>query len=337
MYQLGIDVSKATLDICLLLDGVRGRIKTKKLKNDYRAVHVILAWLQQQNCKPEDVHTIMEATGVYNELLATGLHLAGVTVSLANPHRSREFARVMDILIKTDKVDAWMLACYGALKEPEPWSPPPEEIRYLSSLLKRRDLLVADAVREKNRLEKYRSTNTPEILIQSAEKMLLRLNEEIAVLESLLKEHIDSNASLKEDLALLTSIKSVGQQLALNMLVIMRSHEFDSAEQAAAFLGVVPVEKRSGTSVRGRTKMSKIGPPKMRAKLYLSALCGLRFNPLMKSIYERLCLSGKPKMVAVGALMRKLIHWCFGVLRTRHPFDINYQRVDAQSACKAAF
>ncbi|MFQ6292745.1 IS110 family transposase [Yersinia enterocolitica] len=71
MYQLGIDVSKATLDICLLLDGIRGRIKTKKVKNDYQAVHIILTWLQQQNCRPEDVHTIMEATGVYHELIVS--------------------------------------------------------------------------------------------------------------------------------------------------------------------------------------------------------------------------------------------------------------------------
>ncbi|EEC1006678.1 IS110 family transposase, partial [Salmonella enterica subsp. enterica] len=92
----------------------------------------------------------------------------------------------------------------------------------------------------------------------------------------------------------------------------------------AAFLGGAPVEKRSGTSVRGRSRMSKIGPPEIRAKLYLAALCGLRFNIAMKSIYERLCLNGKAKMVAIGALMRKLIHWCFGVLKSRQPFDINY-------------
>ncbi|OOO72851.1 hypothetical protein AJR18_023100 [Shigella boydii] len=87
-------------------------------------------------------------------------------------------------------------------------------------------------------------------------------------------------------------------------------------EQAAAFLGVVPVEKYSGTSVRGCPKLSKIGPPEIRAKLYLASLCGLRFNPLMKAMYERLCLRGKAKMCAIGALMRKLVHWCYGVLKT---------------------
>ncbi|HED1423155.1 TPA: IS110 family transposase [Kluyvera georgiana] len=154
--------------------------------------------------------------------------------------------------------------------------------------------------------------------------MLTRLNDELAKIELMLKQHIEKHIVLKEDYELLTSIKSVGPQLGLNMLVILRSHDFRTAEQVAAFLGVAPVEKRSGTSVRGRSRMSKIGPPEIRAKLYLAALCGLRFNIAMKSMYERLCLNGKAKMVAIGALMRKLIHWCFGVLKSRQPFDTNY-------------
>jgi transposase len=102
MNQLGIDVSKKTLDICLLQEGHRGRIKTKKLKNDYKSVHIIVSWLQTQHCELQNVHIIMEATGVYHELLATSLHLAGGHVSLANPHRSREFAKGMGILTKTE-------------------------------------------------------------------------------------------------------------------------------------------------------------------------------------------------------------------------------------------
>ncbi|MHC2045557.1 IS110 family RNA-guided transposase [Klebsiella pneumoniae] len=324
MYQLGIDVSKKTLDICLMLEGVRCRLKTKKVKNDFKAVHIITEWLEHHNCTISDTHIIMEPTGVYHELLATGLHLAGGKVSLANPHRTREFARGMDILTKTDKVDAWMLACYGALKQPEAWAPPAEEIRHLSALLKRRDILVSDAIREKNRLEKYRATHTPEAIIISAENMLARLNDELAKIELMLKQHVESHLCLKKDYELLTSIKSVGPQLGLNMLVIIRSHDFRCAEQVAAFLGVAPVEKRSGTSVRGRSRMSKIGPPEIRAKLYLAALCGLRFNKAMKTMYERLCLIGKAKMVAIGALMRKLIHWCFGVLKSGRKFDIDY-------------
>ncbi len=95
----------------------------------------------------------MEATGVYHERLATELHDAGFRVSLANPHRSREFARGMGIMTKTDKVDAYMLACYAFLKKPHRWEPPAPEIRYLGALLRRRDVLLGDALREENWLE----------------------------------------------------------------------------------------------------------------------------------------------------------------------------------------
>ncbi|ELW7711961.1 IS110 family transposase, partial [Escherichia coli] len=171
---------------------------------------------------------------------------------------------------------------------------------------------------------------------ESVEAMIGQLNAEIKRLDRLIRSHLNQHPELKKDFDLLTSIKSVGYQLGLNMLVILRSHDFATAEQAAAFLGVVPVEKYSGTSVRGCPKLSKIGPPEIRAKLYLASLCGLRFNPLMKAMYERLCLRGKGKMCAIGALMRKLVHWCYGVLKTQKPFDVGYLSSYARSACKAA-
>lgn len=336
MFQLGIDVSKKTLDLCLLREGVKGRVKTRKLKNDLNAASTVIVWLRKQHCEPKDVHIIMEATGVYHESLAYGLHRAGAMVSLANPHRAREFARGMDILTKNDRVDAYMLACYGALKEPEPWEPPPENIRYLSALLRRRDALVTDRTREKNRLEKCRATDSPPAVTESIESVLQSLSTELNNLDGLIQEHLEQHPELKKDFDLLTSIKSVGCQLGLNMLVILRSHRFKTAEQAAAFLGVVPVEKFSGASVRGRSRLSKTGPPEIRAKLYLASLCGLRFNPVMKAMYERLCQCGKAKMCAIGALMRKLVHWCYGVLKTQKPFDAEYLSSDARSACKAA-
>lgn len=321
MFPVGIDVSKATLDLCMLYDGMQGRIKTKKIKNDSSASLAIFAWLRRQHCGPEDIHFVMEATGVYHEKLATALHDAGGYVSLANPHRSREFARGLGILTKTDKVDAYMLACYALLKKPHRWIPPAPEIRHLKALLRRRDVLVSDVVREKNRMEKYESTDTPAEVISSSLHMLQVLMQEVKDTEKLVTRHILAHPDLKRDYELLTSIKSVGPQLGTHMLVVLRSHDFKSAEQAASYLGVVPVEKRSGTSVRGQARMSKIGPPQLRARLYLSALCGKTHNPRMRNIYDQLCLRGKPKMVAIGALMRKLVHWCYGVLCSGREFS----------------
>lgn len=320
MFPVGVDVSKSTLDLCMLYDGIKGRIKTRNIRNDRSATDNIIRWLRLQHCGPQDVHLVMEATGVYHERLATDLYDAGFCVSLANPHRSREFARGMGIMTKTDKVDAYMLACYALLKKPHRWKPPAPEIRHLSALLRRRDVLLGDAVREENRLEKYLSTYTPADVISSCMRMAHLLREEVDSIERQIKAHIQACPDLKRDFSLLTSIKSVGPQLGMHMLVVLRSYNIESAEQAAAFLGVVPVEKRSGTSVRNRFRMSKIGPPQLRAKLYMSALCGKIHNKRMRNMYNELCLRGKPKMVAIGALMRKLVHWCYGVLKTGTAF-----------------
>ncbi|MBK5016672.1 IS110 family transposase [Pantoea sp. S62] len=122
MFPVGIDVSKSTLNICILYDGVKGRIRTKKIKNDRSAAGNVFRWLHLQHCGPEDVHLIMEATGVYHERLALSQHEAGAYVLLANPHRSRDFARVMSILTKTDKS---MHICWPVMpaEKPSPLGP----------------------------------------------------------------------------------------------------------------------------------------------------------------------------------------------------------------------
>lgn len=176
------------------------------------------------------------------------------------PHRSREFARGMGIMTKTDKVDAYMLACYYAfLKKPHYWEPPAPEIRYLGALLRRRDVLLGDALREEKRLEKYLSTDTPADIISSCRRMAQLLREEVSNIERQIKAHIKASPALRRDYTLLNSIKSVGPSWGC-MLVVLRSHNFASAEQAAAFPGRGAVEKRSGTSVGSRPRMSKIGP-----------------------------------------------------------------------------
>jgi len=105
------------------------------------------------------------------------------------------------------------------------------------------------------------------------------------------------------------------------------THNFGSAEQLAAYLGLVPVERQSGGSVMGRTKLSKAGPAKIRAVLYMAAVVAIRCNPHVKSIYERLLARGKSKMSALGAAMRKLVHLCFGALKTRQPYQRDYGKI----------
>ncbi|AJC68061.1 transposase [Dickeya zeae EC1] len=324
MYYVGIDISKRVVDVCLLVDGIKGKRKTKTLPNGPNAVEALAEWLTRQQCDPGQAHIVMEATGIYHEHLAYGLHQSGIAVSVINPHRLREFAKGMGILTKTGKVDACALACYGCLRQPECWTPPAPEIRKLRALLQHRDSLLGDKQRLENRLSALSSTLTTEEVMASLELMVQHVKDELEHIERLIADHIDKYPGLKNDLKLLKSIDGVGDQIGWNMLATIRGSNFRSAEQVAAYLGVIPVERRSGTSVRGRARLSKIGPPAIRAKLYMGAIAAISHNHHVKAQYERLLQKGKAKMLAIGAAMRKLVHLCYGVLHTQQQYDRNY-------------
>ena len=119
----------------------------------------------------------------------------------------------------------------------------------------------------------------------------------------------------------------MGQQTGSNLLAIVHSYHFDSAEQLAAYLGLVPVERQSGSSIRGRARLSKAGPARIRAVLYMAAVVATKYNPHVKAVYDRLLAKGKAKMAAIGAAMRKLVHLCFGVLKTRMPYQADYAKI----------
>ncbi|HGJ5857194.1 IS110 family transposase [Arsenophonus nasoniae] len=324
MYQVGIDVSKKKLDICLLTKGIEEKRKTKVIKNDQHSTRTLIEWLKKQKYLLENVRITLESTGTYHEQLCTELYDMGIHVSIVNPYRIREFAKGMGILTKTDRVDAFVLACYGELKKPSAWIAPLPEIRALKSLINRREALLADLLREQNRQEKTLTTSTPKIVRQSLVKCIKILEKELLAIESEISNHIDNHPKLKQDMELLTSIKSIGNQVGANMLMVLRSHDFNSAEQVASYLGLVPVERRSGTSVNGRAHLSKTGSSQIRAKLYFSAITAIRHNPHIKSLYDRLLAKGKSKMSALGAAMRKLVHLCYGVLKTGIAYDQNY-------------
>lgn len=326
MFYLGMDVAKAKLDCCLLLDEASGKRKTKVVSNAKPGIVDLLAWVAKQNISPEELHVVMEGTGVYHEQAALALADAGVTVSIVNPAQVKDFGRGLAVRTKTDGVDGFVLARYGALLKPKAWVPPAPEARILQALLARRAAIAQDLQRERNRQEKADATDTPDWIQKSIADSIAFLVKQLAELQQLIDDHIDKYPSLKNDLALLQSIPAVGTQVGSNMLSVMHSHHFESAEQLAAYLGLVPVERQSGSSVRGRARLSKAGPASIRAVLYMAAIVATRYNPHVKAVYERLLARGKSKMSALGAAMRKLVHLCFGVLRTRQLYQHDHAK-----------
>ncbi len=324
MFYLGMDVAKAKLDCCLLLDEASGKRKTKVVKNTQSGIIDLLAWVAKQNVSPEALHIVMEATGVYHEQAAMALADAGVMVSIINPAQVKDFGRGLAVRTKTDGVDSVVLARYGALLKPKAWVPPSQEARVLQALLVRREAIAQDLQRERNRQEKAGATDTPALVHKSLEESIGFLVKQLAQLQKDIDAHIDKHSNLQKDRALLQSIPAIGPQVGSNILSVMHNHDFGSAEQLAAYLGLIPVERQSGSSVLGRARMSKAGPARIRAVLYMAAVVGTRYNPHVKAVYERLLARGKSKMSSLGAAMRKLVHLCFGVLKTQQPYQYDY-------------
>jgi transposase len=323
MFFLGIDVSKAKLD-CALLGVEADKRKTKVVPNSIAGVQTLLQWCAKQGAQPAQLHAVLEPTGQYHEQAATALHDASVSVSMVNPAQVRDFAGALAVRSKTDGIDSYVLARYGQALKPGLWHPASLHARQLRALLARRDALAKDLQRELNRQEKTQFSDPPVLVEGSIAKAIAFLREEIQRLERAINDHIDRYPDLKEDRELLTSIPGIGKQASNTILTIMHNRPIACAEALAAYLGLVPVQRQSGSSLNSRPRMSKTGPSRVRATLYMAAIVGTRYNPHVRALYERLLAAGKSKMAALGAAMRKLVHLCFGVLKTRTPYRPDY-------------
>jgi transposase len=318
MNTIGIDVSKEKLDCAWLRE--QDKLKTKAVTNKLSGWQELLDW-SLKNTGLAELHFVMEATGIYHEQLATFLYETGAKVSVVNPAQVKFYAQGLGVRSKNDKKDSVVLARYGAREHPALWQPEAPEIRTLKALLARFDGIEKDLQREKNRQEKAVIGLAPDEVIHSLEQMIGLLETEHRRLEKLIEEHINKHTKLRENKALLESIPAVGKVIATRMLMVIGSRQFDDAHQCAAYLGLVPVQHESGSSVKGRAHLSKAGNPVIRAKLYMAAVVAIRYNPDIKAQYERLTSKGKSKMSALGAAMRKLVHICFGVLKHQQPYQ----------------
>jgi transposase len=319
---LGIDVSKKTLDVALLK--TEGKPRHKVFPNTPAGHRQLLAWLGQQGV--EVAHACLEATGTWADAAALALHEAGHKVSLVNPALIRAFGQSQLKRTKTDKADAQLIAHFCRMHQPPLWVPLAPEIKDLQApgALWARRLETLDEMRvmEENRLS---SGVTSEEVRASLEEHIGYLQSQIDKTRRQIKDHIDKYPDLKHKADLLDSIPGIGEATAALLLAELGDmSQFSSARQVAAFAGLVPRIRESGSSVRARSRLSKIGSSRLRSSLYFPALAALRSNPLIKALGLRLSAAGKSKMLIVGAAMRKLLHLAYGVLKSGQPFNPNF-------------
>ena len=323
-HIIGIDVSKASLDCAYLRDADQKRPKRLTCQNEVCCFAALLAWAEARSERPAaSLAFIIEPTHIYHEQLVQFLHDSGATVYLVNPGRVRKFAEGIGILSKNDLVDADLLVRYGLMaKKLIAWAPVPQELNDLRSLLNRLDVLERNLRSELNRQEKIGKTKVFHRLEQqSIARTVKRLKAEIITFKNAIRQCIKSTPVLRQDFVLLCTIPGVGAKTAWIMIVILGSRPFRSAPEVASFLGLNPIEKRSGKSQYRRPRLSKSGSGHYRQQLYFPAMVATRKNPDVQALYERLLAADKTKMCALGAAMRKLVHICYGVVKNQTPYQ----------------
>ncbi len=318
---VGIDISKLSFDVTVLVDS---HYHSRHFDNNLSGFSTLLKWVKTFKKSP---YFCLEATGIYGLTLAKYLHAHQQNVVVANPIQTHAFAKMEMSRNKTDKADAMSIARYcqylhvkGNMTKSQfiPRDPAFERVQFLVTRL---DQLTKMRSQENNRLD----VSLDKSAARSVASMLTFIDKQIIKIRNELTDIVKDNEQLKAQVELLTSIDGIGDKTAWAILAYIGDISlFENAKQISSYAGLNPKIEQSGTSIH-HSSLSKMGCARLRKSLYMPALVSVRFNPLMQAFYQKLLAKGKPKKVALVAVMRKLLVLAYGVLKSEKPFDVNYQ------------
>lgn len=312
-FHLGIDVAKAKLDCALRLPN--GKFRNKMVENNRLGFQALTEWLAKHEATQPQV--CMEATGVYWEDVAEYLAGQGMTVSVVNPAQIKSYGASRLVRTKTDRVDAQLIAEFCRERNPDPWQAPSAGEQALRALVLRLDALQAMRTQELNRLAVARDVVEPNIAAH-----ITWLETEIKSLSDRIRQHIDQDPRLKDQFERLYSVPGLGDRTIATLLAFYaNAGRFANARQAVAFAGLDPRQHESGSSVKGKPRLSKVGHAFLRKALYMPAMVTLHKTDWGKRFRDRLAAGGKPPKLIIGAMMRKLIHVVFGILKSGKDFN----------------
>lgn len=288
----GVDIGKASLDLSLA-----GQ-PPGRYANDAVGIAALIKLLKKL---PAPVQVICEPSGGYERDLLEALWAAGLTVSLVHAARVRAFARAQGLLAKTDPIDAGMLREFGERLQPKTLAAPSPERERLAALVQRREQLVNILSTEEQRQAQVRDA----VVKKMGGSLLRELQKQIEQMDALIEAQIASDATLKGQSERLQQVKSIGPVTASTLLAELPELGTLSRNESGALAGVAPYNRDSGQHCGRRTIRG--GRVRVRRVLYMAATVAARFNPILREFYQRLLAAGKPKKLALTAVMRKLI------------------------------
>ena len=304
---VGIDISKTKLDV---FHG--GVAQHREFDHSPTGIAELVAWLLESGTV--DL-VVLEASGGYEMDIWQALCGANLPTARINPKRARDFARALGILAKTDKIDAHVLALFGATLSIEPYQPKERDLQEMEAWLTRRQQLVEIRVSEQ-----HRKRQVPKVVQKRIDLHLRQLKREIDRIDNYLAEQIQQHPVWNEKLALLDNLKGVGPNTRAWLIAALPELGQLNRRQIAALVGLAPMAHESG-SYKGRRRIYG-GRSAVRTALFLATLSAVRHDRRMKDFYQRLVQAGKPKKVALVAAMRKLLTIINAVFRSGEPYRV---------------
>ena len=330
-FFVGIDVSKDTLDIGLLNTVNSETVNHQQVGNNDVGIVAMFKWLQEQEgFSIEETLFCLEHTGMYNYPLLQFFSQQRASVWVENPIQIKKSLGLQRG--KNDKVDAIRIAqyAYRSKEQAKLWQPAREVVNKLKHLAALRERLVETRKRLLTPIEelfKVGNETMAKVLERSMRKTMKGLDKDLEAIEVQMKDVIDRDDELKKLYGLITSVVGIGFVTAVNLIVYTNEFRlFSNHRQFACYSGVAPFEYRSGSSIRGRTKVSHMANKKMKRYLHMASLTGIKLDEGLKAYYERKVIEGKNKMSVLNAIRNKLLARIFAVVNRRSAYQkINYQ------------
>jgi transposase len=325
--SIGIDVAKNRCAVAVW-QGEAGR-SLGEVPNTPAGFEKLAAWLrqEQERARAPMVQVTLEPTAGYELALASFALAQGWRVSMPNPRHVRDFAKGLGQRAKTDDQDALLLARFGAERKPPAWAPLPAAVSELESLLERKQDLEQMLQQERNRQQGL--TGRPGVAPSvgpNVSQVIEALEQALQEVEQAIKQQLKQQPQLAQHARRLLQVPGVGDKSVLPLLVLLhRWHVLTAgagrAKGLTAFVGLDPQTHRSGTSVRGRETISRLGDRQLRARLYMCALGGVKGKNALRAYYQRLVGRGKAKKAALVAAARKVLIWAWAVFRDHADFQ----------------
>lgn len=325
----GIDVAQKELAVSLgiMYDDLSIQvIAFKVFANDQKGYNALVAWTGQLMNQPVGVGYVMEATGVYHETLAYFLAEKGCAISIVLPNKISNYLRTLEVKTITDKTSSETIARFGLERKLDTWKRPAGIFKKMRQLTRERDQLVQHRTMVKNQLHAEQAEAEPsKSSVARFKKQIALFNKQEQEIKAELEILIKQDKQASESVKLICSLPGIGRLTAA--IVLAETNGFDlirNKRQLVSYAGLDIREKQSGTSVKGRPRISKKGNKYLRKAMHLPALAAIRHDERHKAIFARIVAKHGIKMKAAVAVQRKLLELIYILHKTNKPYDKDY-------------